>query len=102
MAIGGLVTGVLSLAAIMAWTAWFVVGTQNTAEIWSGEALFSCDAVRDSLEDNVEEFRAAEGREPQSQDELVSEGYRTWSSTDFEIVTVDGRAEVVEQDGGDC
>ncbi|HMJ74505.1 MAG TPA: DUF4190 domain-containing protein [Iamia sp.] len=102
LAVGGLVTGVLSLVAITAWTAWFVVGTRDTVDLYTGDGIFSCAAVKDSLEDNVEEFRAAEGRQPESQDELVSEGYRTWSSSDFEIVMVDGQAEVVERDGGTC
>jgi hypothetical protein len=102
LAVGGLVTGVLALVAITAWTAFFVVGTKQTADVWSGEALFGCDVTRDSYEDNVEEFREVEGREPQDEDELISEGYRTWASSDFDVVIVDGRAEVVEQEGGTC
>jgi hypothetical protein len=102
LAIGGLVTGALGLVAITAWTVLLLVGTKQTADLYSGEALFGCDATRDSYEDNVEEFRETEGREPQSEDELIDEGYRTWASGDFDVVVVDGRAEVVEQEGGTC
>lgn len=102
LAIGGLVTGVLGLIAITAWTAWLIVGTKETADLWSGEGIFGCDATEDAYQDAVEEFRATEGREPQSEDELIEEGYRGWASSDFDVVVIDGRAEVVREEGGTC
>jgi hypothetical protein len=102
LAIGGLVTGVLAIVAIVAWTAWFVWATEETADIWSGEAYLSCDVTRDVYEDAVEEFRSVEGREPASEDELIEQGHLGWASGDFEVRIVDGRAEVVTEAGSSC
>ncbi len=103
LAAGGLVTGVLALLAITAWTALIVKDANDRQDLLTGDDRYwGCDAIRDSYEDNVEEFRDEQGREPQHEDDLIDEGYRTWASPDWDVVVIDGRAEVVAEAGGEC
>lgn len=102
LAIGGLVTGVLGLLAVTAWTVLLVVGTKESAELYTEEGIFGCGPTRSALEGAIDDFRAAEGREPASEEDLIDGGFFSYVTSDFDIEIVDGGARVVDQPGGSC
>lgn len=99
LAIGGLVTGVLALLAILAWTIAIVWLIDRGADAVDD---FECRLDRDRLTTAVRGFRAAEGREPTSEGELVSTGHLTESSHLYDVELRRGTATVVAEPGRGC
>jgi len=99
LAIAGLVTGVLALIAILAWTIAIVWLIDRGADAVDD---FECRSDRRILTNAVADFRAIEGREPTTEGELVSAGHLTRSSDLYDVELRGGTATVVAQPGSGC
>ncbi len=99
MAIAGIITGIIGILWGIAFLALVVFAAENADEI---DNAFDCGIEEARVEAAVSSYRAAEGTEPTSEEELVSSGYLSSTSDDFDLDTSGGTTTVVDAPGSSC
>jgi len=99
MALGGVITGVLALLVSIAYVI-IVVVFADDAENKIDDVV--CQTDESALGAAVETFQNAEQRDPESEAELVEEGYLPSESETYDFSISGDEVNVTAQDGGGC
>lgn len=99
MALGGVITGVLALLVSIAYVI-IVVVFADDAENKIDDVI--CQTDESALGAAVEAFRSAEQRDPESEAELVEQGYLPNESDTYDFSISGDEVNVTAQDGGGC